>query len=157
MVGAIPSDADVVMVQAMDSVTIEALPGVIPASIEVDVSSLEGPESPPITVADLPVIAGLTYISDMDDLICSLILSRAAISEEEEQAEEDALLESDVEPEVIGRGETKKRKSRPVAEWFTKAPTPRRRFCIGAGRRSASLAPCPGTARLRRLWRTRSA
>ena len=104
MVGAIPSDADVVMVQAMDSVTIEALPGVIPASIEVDVSSLEGPESPPITVADLPVIAGLTYISDMDDLICSLILSRAAISEEEEQAEEDALLESDVEPEVIGRG-----------------------------------------------------
>ena len=94
---------DLVMVQAMESVEIEALPADIPALIEVDVSPLEGPESPPITVADLPSIAGVTYISDLDDPICSLILSRAAVSEEEEEAEAE-LIDPDAEPEVIGRG-----------------------------------------------------
>lgn len=103
-VGAVTAvSADLVMVQSMDSVEIEALPADIPASIEVDVSRLDTPESPPITVADLPTIAGVTYISDADEPICSLILSRAAISEEEEMEEEE-LLDTDVEPEVIGRG-----------------------------------------------------
>lgn len=102
-VGAVTVSADLVMVQSMDSVEIEALPADIPAAIEVDVSRLETPESPPITVADLPTIAGVSYISDADEPICSLILSRAAISEEEEMEEEE-LLDTDVEPEVIGRG-----------------------------------------------------
>lgn len=95
--------SDLVMVQAMDSVEIEALPADIPASIEVDVSRLDSPESPPITVSDLPSIAGVTYISDPDDSICSLILSRAAVSEEDEEAEAE-LMDADAEPEVIGRG-----------------------------------------------------
>lgn len=94
---------DLVMVQAMESVEIEALPADIPAHIEVDISSLEGPESPPITVADLPSIDGVTYISDPDDPICSLILSRAGVSEEDEEAEAE-LIDPDAEPEVIGRG-----------------------------------------------------
>lgn len=102
-VGAVTVSADLVMVQSMDSVEIEALPADIPAAIEVDVSRLEMPESPPITVADLPTIAGVSYISDADEPICSLILSRAAISEEEEMEEEE-LLDTDVEPEIIGRG-----------------------------------------------------
>ncbi len=102
-VGAVTVSADLVMVQSMDSVEIEALPADIPAAIEVDVSRLETPENPPITVADLPTIAGVSYISDADEPICSLILSRAAISEEEEMEEEE-LLDTDVEPEVIGRG-----------------------------------------------------
>ena len=102
-VGAITVSADLVMVQSMDSVEIEALPADIPAQIEVDVSRLETPENPPITVADLPSIPGVTYISDADEPICSLILSRAAISEEELEEEEE-LLDTDVEPEVIGRG-----------------------------------------------------
>lgn len=95
--------ADFVMVQSMDSVEIEALPGDIPAHVEVDVSRLETPESPPVTVADLPSIPGVTYITDADEPICSLILSRAAVSEEEEE-EEAELLDTDMEPEVIGRG-----------------------------------------------------
>ena len=103
MVGAIVVDADLVMVQSMDSVEIEALPADIPAQIEIDVSRLETPESPPITVADLPTIPGVSYISEADEPICSLILSRAAVSEEELE-EEDELLDTDVEPEVIGRG-----------------------------------------------------
>jgi len=94
---------DLVMVQTMDSVEIEALPADIPAHIEVDVSPLENPESPPITVADLPSIAGVTYISDPDDPVCSLILSRAAVSEEDEEAEAE-MIDPDAEPEVIGRG-----------------------------------------------------
>ncbi len=102
-VGAVTVSADLVMVQSMDSVEIEALPADIPALIEVDVSRLELPENPPITVADLPAITGVSYISDADEPICSLILSRAAISEEEEMEEEE-LLDTDVEPEVIGRG-----------------------------------------------------
>ncbi len=102
-VGAVTVSADLVMVQSMDSVEIEALPADIPAFIEVDVSRLETPENPPITVADLPAITGVSYISDADEPICSLILSRAAISEEEEMEEEE-LLDTDVEPEVIGRG-----------------------------------------------------
>lgn len=102
-VGAVTVSVDLVMVQSMDSVEIEALPADIPAQIEVDVSRLETPESPPITVADLPSIPGVTYISDADEPICSLILSRAAVSEEELEEEEE-LLDADVEPEVIGRG-----------------------------------------------------
>lgn len=102
-VGAVTVNADLVMVQSMDSVEIEALPADIPALIEVDVSRLETPENPPITVADLPAITGVSYVSDADEPICSLILSRAAISEEEEMEEEE-LLDTDVEPEVIGRG-----------------------------------------------------
>jgi len=102
-VGARIIDADFVMVQSMDSVEIEALPADIPALIEVDVSRLETPESPSITVADLPDIPGVIYISDTDEPICSLIISRAAVSEEEMEEEEE-LLDADVEPEVIGRG-----------------------------------------------------
>ena len=95
--------ADLVMVQSMDSVEIEALPADIPAQIEVDVARLETPESPPITVADLPNMPGVLYISDAEEPICSLILSRAAVSEEEME-EEAELVDPDVEPEVIGRG-----------------------------------------------------
>ena len=95
--------ADLVMVQSMDSVEIEALPADIPAQIEVDVARLETPESPPITVTDLPDIPGVIYISDAEEPICSLILSRAAVSEEDME-EEAELVDPDVEPEVIGRG-----------------------------------------------------
>jgi large subunit ribosomal protein L25 len=103
MVGDTSMGTDLVMVQAMDSVEIEALPVDIPAQIEVDVSRLESQESPSITVADLPSIPGVNYISDPDEAICSLILSRAAVSEEDEEAEAE-LVDIDAEPEVIGRG-----------------------------------------------------
>lgn len=103
IVGDTSMGSELVMVQAMDSVEIEALPVDIPAQIEVDVSRLESQESPSITVADLPSIPGVTYISDPDEAICSLILSRAAVSEEDEEAEEE-LVDIDAEPEVIGRG-----------------------------------------------------
>lgn len=99
------SSSEVIMMQTMDSVEIEALPADIPPSIGVEVSSLEGPESQPVTVADLPTLPGVTYLSDPEEPIFSLILSRAAVSQEDEDAEaEQALLGEDREPEVIGRG-----------------------------------------------------
>jgi large subunit ribosomal protein L25 len=89
--------ADLVLVQSLDSIEIEALPATIPGHIEVDVSSLVAPDSPPITVADLPAMEGVTYLTAPDETIFSVVVSRAAIEEEEEIEEVEA------EPEVIGR------------------------------------------------------
>lgn len=86
---------DIVLVQAMDQVEIEALPAKIPAHIEVDVSRLESPESEPITVAELPQIEGVTYTTPADEAIFSLVMTRAAEETEDEEVV--------AEPEVIGR------------------------------------------------------
>lgn len=97
------ADVEVVLVQALDSVEISALPADIPASIVVDVTGLEGPESDPVTVADLPELPGVEYLTDPSEPIFSLVISRAAFEEEEDELEGE-LMEGDVEPEVIGRG-----------------------------------------------------
>lgn len=92
--------ADLVLVQALDQVEIEALPADIPAHVEVDVSHLNSPEAEPITVADLPKLPGVEYLTPADEVVFSLVASRAAAAEEEEEMEE----EMGAEPEVIGRG-----------------------------------------------------
>ncbi|RME60283.1 MAG: 50S ribosomal protein L25 [Caldilineae bacterium] len=91
--------ADLVLVQALDQVEIEALPADIPAHVEVDVSHLDSPEVEPITVADLPKLPGVEYLTPADEVVFSLVASRAAAAEEEEEMEE----EMGAEPEVIGR------------------------------------------------------
>jgi large subunit ribosomal protein L25 len=88
---------EIVLVQALDSILIEALPADIPAHIEVDVSALESPDSPPITVGDLPAMEGVVYLTPPEEAIFSLVFSRAAVEEEEEIEAVEA------EPEVIGR------------------------------------------------------
>lgn len=92
---------ELVMVQALDQVEIEALPADIPAQVEVDVSRLESPESEPITVAELPRIEGVTYLTPDDEALFSLVVTRAAVEEEEEEEE---AMEIEVEPELIRRG-----------------------------------------------------
>jgi large subunit ribosomal protein L25 len=100
---ALGQNVDMVLVQSMDHVEIEALPADIPASIEVDVSSLETPDSPPITVADLPDLPGIAYLTPASEHLFSLVLTRGAMEEEEE--EESSILGTEMaEPEVIGRG-----------------------------------------------------
>ncbi|MBX3051778.1 MAG: 50S ribosomal protein L25 [Caldilineaceae bacterium] len=93
--------AGMVLIQSLSDVEIEALPSDIPAHIEVDISVLDGEERDRITVADLPVLAGITFLDDSEESIFSLVASRT-----ESEAEEDELdmLEEDVdvEPEVIG-------------------------------------------------------
>jgi len=97
-IGHLPASArGMVLVQALSDVEIEALPSDIPAHIEVDISRLDGEKNDRITVADLPAIAGITYLDDGDESVFSLVTSRTETEAEEEEAE------GMTEPEVIGR------------------------------------------------------
>lgn len=89
---------EMILLQAMDAIDVEALPADIPAHIEVDIAALTLDDS--ITVADLPVIPGVEYQADATDLVFSLVLGRQA----EEEEEEEELDMEDLEPEVISRG-----------------------------------------------------
>ena len=86
-----------VLLQPISDVEIEALPAEIPAHIEVDISVLDGTNTTHIAVADLPVLPGVSYLDDAEELIFSLIASRT-----ETEATEDAASDS-VEPEIVGR------------------------------------------------------
>ena len=73
------------LLQALDSIDLEALPANIPASIEVDVTGLDMDNA--ITVADLPAIDGVEYLVDPDEPVFNMILTRAGASEDEEELE----------------------------------------------------------------------
>lgn len=90
-------EAGLMVYQALDNVTVEALPMDIPSHIEVDVSALT--LETPITVADLPKIEGVEYVSDVDEPVFTLIVTRGAIEEEQEEVEE-----AGAEPELVSRG-----------------------------------------------------
>jgi large subunit ribosomal protein L25 len=94
--------ADELVIQSMDTVLVEALPADIPASIEVDITELTYEHA--IHVSDLPLSAKVTVLTDPEEVLFSIVRSRAAISEEGEEGEEDGLFDDSVEPEVIGRG-----------------------------------------------------
>lgn len=87
------------VLQSLDHITIEALPGNIPTHIDVDITQLSLEH--PITVAHLPVIEGVEYQNDADDAIFTMIVTRAAESEAAEAAAASA------EPELVraNRGE----------------------------------------------------
>jgi large subunit ribosomal protein L25 len=92
--------AELMLLQTLDHVEIEALPADIPAHVEVDVSNL-GELADVITVAELPVIPGIEYLTAAEETVFSMVATRAAAEEEEELEE---LEEEPAEPEVIGRG-----------------------------------------------------
>ncbi|MEZ4735517.1 MAG: 50S ribosomal protein L25 [Caldilineaceae bacterium] len=81
------------VLQALENVTLEALPRAIPAHIDVDITKLTLEQ--PITVAQLPTIEGVTYLDDPEEAIFTLIVTRAA---EEEVAEEEPV---SAEPELV--------------------------------------------------------
>lgn len=100
-VGELPNSArGMVLIQGVSDVEIEALPSDIPAHIEVDISVLDGEAMDRITVADLPVLEGITYLSDGEESIFSLVASRTETEAEEEEAEIE--YGEGMEPEVIG-------------------------------------------------------
>ena len=70
------------------TVLVEALPAEIPTHIEVDVSHLGVNDS--LRVEDLPVVAGVEYLDEPDEVIASVGISRAAIEDEGELAEGEA-------------------------------------------------------------------
>lgn len=93
--------ATMVLIQSVPDVEIEALPSDIPAHIEVDISILDSEDNDRITIADLPALAGITYLDDADETVFSLIASR---TEADVEADEEAEIEygEGLEPEVIG-------------------------------------------------------
>ena len=83
------------VLQERDVVEIEALPADIPANIEVDITELDLER--PITIADLPKLAGVTYLGEEHDHLFTLMAPRVEEIEEEPT-------EVLAEPEVVGRG-----------------------------------------------------
>lgn len=91
-----------IIMTGADSVEVEALPGDLPESLIVDVSSLTG-IGDTITVADLVLPKGVTVLSDSSEMLAVVTLPAQALAEEEEELEDE--FDEDVEPEVIGREE----------------------------------------------------
>ncbi len=84
----------IMLFQALDVVEISALPSDIPAQVEVDVTGLT--LETPITVADLPAMSGVEYLSDPNEHVFSLMTTRVEEEEEEEVEEVEG-----VEPELV--------------------------------------------------------
>lgn len=88
-------ETGLMLFQALDMVEISALPSDIPANVEVDVTGVTLDEA--ITVADLPAIDGVEYLTESTENVFNLITTR--VEEEEEEEEE---LEEGMEPELVG-------------------------------------------------------
>lgn len=89
-------EVGLMLLQALDSVIISALPADIPASIEVDISELSLENS--ITIADLPAIQGVEYVGEPDEVVFTVVMTR------EEDLDEE-IVDDGAEPEVVGEGE----------------------------------------------------
>lgn len=102
-IGELPSSAvGMVLIQSVSDVEIEALPSDIPAHIEVDISVLDGEDNDRITIADLPALAGITYLDDPEESVFSLIASRTGAEAEAADEEDEIEYGETAEPEVIG-------------------------------------------------------
>jgi large subunit ribosomal protein L25 len=94
-----------IVMTGADSVEVEALPGDLPESLTVDVSSLTS-LGDTITVADLELPDGVEVLSDPTEMLAVITLPAAEIvEEEEEEALEGEELEEGVEPELVGDDE----------------------------------------------------
>lgn len=86
--------AGMMVFQAHESVHVEALPADIPTAIEIDLTPLTLDRH--LTVADLPQLAGISYMDDDHEILFSLIQTK------EEAA--DIALDAAPEPEVVKKG-----------------------------------------------------
>ncbi len=73
------------MIHGMNEVEVECLPTDLISSIPVDVSVLEKMDDT-IVVADLPVPGGVTVLADPDEVVISLVPTRAAVKAISEEA-----------------------------------------------------------------------
>jgi len=87
-------EADAMMFQGVSSLQIQCLPGDLPESIEVDLSTLVEIDQA-IFVRDLAIGEGITVLTDADEMIARVSAVRMEIEEEEE--EEDLELEEGLE------------------------------------------------------------
>jgi large subunit ribosomal protein L25 len=81
------------------SVTINALPNAIPSSIELDIAEMELHDT--MTVADLPEIDGVTYVTEADYAVVSVSVPAAEIVEEPELVEGEEGIEGEEGEEGI--------------------------------------------------------
>ena len=90
------------LIQSLDSIQVECLPGDLPASFEVDISILERTDQN-IMVGDLAVLEAVSILDDPDTVLISLAAARA---EEEEVEEEEELYGApeQEEVEVLAKG-----------------------------------------------------
>ena len=93
-----------VLLQTLDRLTIEALPGDVPQQIEVDVSELETIDSS-VFVRDLPVPAGVEVLADPNQVVSKVAAPRLAAEIEEEEAAAAAEAEAEVAAEEAEAGE----------------------------------------------------
>lgn len=89
-------DQDGVVVQALDSVEVQCLPGDIPQHVEADQSRLTGFDSH-IKVGDLRVPASVVVLTDPEIIVASVTRSAASESAEEDAAEAEAAAEATAE------------------------------------------------------------
>jgi large subunit ribosomal protein L25 len=89
-----------VLIHGMTEIEVECLPTDLIDSIPVDISGLETLEDS-IVVGDLPIPEGVTILADPDDVVISMVTTRAAVVDEDEEE----VLEVEVEGEVEDEGE----------------------------------------------------
>ena len=87
-----------ILMQLLDEIDIECLPGNIPQSIEVDVEDMEIDTS--IAIADLDIAKdeNITIFRELDEVVCTLSAPNVSKeADEEESTEEDAEVEENKE------------------------------------------------------------
>jgi len=97
------SDGTAVMVQNLDDVEVECLPGDLPSSLTVDISGLERTDQH-IMVKDIPLPEGVALVSDREMAVISLVPVRQ-VEEEEAVA---AVAAAPEEVEVVAKGKAAK-------------------------------------------------
>jgi len=85
------------LVQNLDSVEVECLPGDLPAALKIDISVLERTDQN-ILVSDMVVPPGVEILEDPETVLITLAFARVAVEEEE------AALPEAEEVEVVAKG-----------------------------------------------------
>lgn len=88
------------LIQNLDSVEVECLPGDLPSALEIDISVLERADQN-ILVSDLVVPSGVEILEDPETVIVSLAAARVAV-------EEEAVVPEAEEVEVVAKGKAAK-------------------------------------------------
>ena len=87
--------ADLIVMQNLDTITIETFPDRIPQTVPVDLSLLSMDKN--ISVSDIETIADVDFMHDPDEVVFSLARSAAVEEEVAEEVEEEEELDVEVE------------------------------------------------------------
>jgi large subunit ribosomal protein L25 len=87
-----------ILLQGINTIEIECLPGDLIPSLEVDVTDLEFDSA--IYVSDLNALAGITILSDPQEMVAQVVHERLR----EEGEEEELFVKESAEVQVISRG-----------------------------------------------------